>query len=535
MGVGRRRGWAVGAVAAAVIVSVTTAMTAATRPTASAVAPAAPGQTYRLAAPYQPLRQAAPFSGADTAFGNVDYNGGPVMPSSTDYLIFWSPSGLGAYRSSEYVSGLEEYFSALAHDSGGTRNTNSVSAQYNDATGAFAKYSFVTGGGRLDTDAYPTSQCPVSAPVTECLTDAQIQHELRHYVSSHHLKADLTHEYFLLTPPGVEGCFTNRAASSPPYGGCSAGEVPSSLGVFCAYHSNTAVAPPLIYAYDPYVVGNSGCDDGNHPNGPSDGALEGGLSHELNESITDPFPNDAWTNGAGVGQGYEIGDQCAGFMGNRLGTAPNGAKYNQVIDGHFYWYQTEWSNRGHRCLQRLAPAASEPKASFTVKAGSGLAMTFKASVSGATAGVADYVWQFNDAFGAQTIERTTPTITHSFPATGEYSVGLTVFTPSGQSVGRGGIVRTGHDGLAPGFTFSPAKPAAGENVSFSGLTTVSGKRVSLYFWRFGDGSNGTGPKPTHRYAKAGKYRVTLVMYSGDGSAFPGAGAGPVVTRTVTVG
>ena len=28
-----------------------------------------------------------------------------------------------------------------------------------------------------------------------------------------------------------------------------------------------------IYANDPYVTGNRGCDDGNHPNGPSDGAL----------------------------------------------------------------------------------------------------------------------------------------------------------------------------------------------------------------------------------------------------------------------
>ena len=28
-----------------------------------------------------------------------------------------------------------------------------------------------------------------------------------------------------------------------------------------------------------------------------------------------------------------------------LGTASNGAKYNQVINGHFYWYQQEWSNQ----------------------------------------------------------------------------------------------------------------------------------------------------------------------------------------------
>src|SRR5579885_1908225 len=73
--------------------------------------------------------------------------------------------------------------------------------------------------------------------------------------------------------------------------------------------------------------------------------LVGGLSHEHNESITDPVPNDAWTNGAGVNHGQEDGDQCQRQMGTPLGTAPNGAKYNQVINGHFYWYQEEWSNQ----------------------------------------------------------------------------------------------------------------------------------------------------------------------------------------------
>jgi hypothetical protein len=35
----------------------------------------------------------------------------------------------------------------------------------------------------------------------------------------------------------------------------------------------------------------------------SDGEINGGLAHEDNESVTDPLPNDAWTNGAGADQG----------------------------------------------------------------------------------------------------------------------------------------------------------------------------------------------------------------------------------------
>ncbi len=500
-----------------------------------AVAVAAPLATStKLGHPaaYVPLRGAKGFGAFDGVFKNVDYNGGPVMPSNTDYMVLWSPSGSAAYPAG-YLSGLATFFTDLAHDSGGHQNVDSVSAQYNDLTGAFAKYKTKFAGAILDTDAYPTSQCPVVTPVTECLTDPQIQSELEHFVATQHLKTDLSHEYFLLTPPHVEGCFTSQAAANPPYGGCSAGEVPSGLALFCAYHQNTSVSPLLLYADDPYVVGNSGCDDGNHPNGISDGELVGGLSHEQNESVSDPLPNDAWTNGAGANQGQEIGDQCDGQMGAPLGTH-NGANYNQVINGHFYWFQEEWSNQGHSCLQRLSPAKTRPVAAFTVAPGSGLTLNFDASGSSAPGGIADYVWQFNATNGAQTVEQTTPTISHTFPSAGAYSVGLTIYESNGTSTGNGGIATTGQSGVTPGFSFSPANPVHGSPVTFSALGTVSAQPVIVYLWEFGDGKTGSGNTPKHTYKKAGTFKVTLVMFSGVGSAFPGTGAGPVSTMTITV-
>ena len=56
----------------------------------------------------------------------------------------------------------------------------------------------------------------------------------------------------------------------------------------------------------------------------SDGEINGGLSHEHNESVTDPMPNDAWTNGVGVTTGKRSAI-CASAKGTPLGTAPNGA------------------------------------------------------------------------------------------------------------------------------------------------------------------------------------------------------------------
>ena len=499
-----------------------------TQDTAAAAADAT-GPTTATPPSYLPLRTAShgPF---DLALNNMDYNGGPVMPSNTDYLVLWSPAGSSAYPAG-FVTGISRFFQDLAHDSGTNQNVDSVSAQYNDLTGAFARYSTTFGGALVDRDPYPTSQCPVNAPVTNCITNAQIQKELEHYVVAKRLKTDLSHEYFLLTPPHVEGCFSSNAATS--YGGCTAGELPTSLAKYCAYHENTSRSPLLFYADDPYVVGNPGCDDGNHPNGPYDGELSGGLSHKQNESVSDPIPNDAWTNGAGANQGQEIGDQCNFMTGTALGSH-NGALYNQVINTHFYWFQEEWSNQGHACLQRLTPATQRPVARFTVTAGTGLTLKFNASGSSAAGGVAHYVWQFNDAFGAQTVERSTPSVAHTFPSAGAYSVGLTVVATDGTSTGTGGIVTTGRSGFTVAFTYTPAAPVHGQAMTFSALTTVSAKPVLTYLWEFGDGSTGSGPSPAHAYSVAGTYMVTVVMFSGVGSAFPGAGAAPVATVSVTV-
>jgi len=268
---------------------------------------------------YQPLLPSGPVP-FDQAFTNMDYNGGPVMPSNTDYVLMWSPQGLSAYPPG-FVFGVAQYFSDLQHDSGGDQNVDSVGPQYNDLTGAVASYDSTFGGVLVDTDPYPASQCIVNAPVTNCLTDAQIQHEVVSYVTSHNLPTDLSHEYFLLTPPHVESCFSNDPTQN--FGGCAAGIVPfRPLAGYCAYHQNTATPTMVFYANMPCDADNPHCQDGNYPNGLiSDGEINGGLSHEHMESVTDPIPNDAWTNGFGANQGEEVGDQCTRVRGTALGKA----------------------------------------------------------------------------------------------------------------------------------------------------------------------------------------------------------------------
>lgn len=97
----------------------------------------------------------------------VTYHGGPVMPSNTNYALYWDPSGGPAYPAG-YQSGLNRYFEDLAHDSGGVQNTDSVLTQYKDGAGEFANYDSHFGGALIDTDPYPANGCsaaPVCSPM----------------------------------------------------------------------------------------------------------------------------------------------------------------------------------------------------------------------------------------------------------------------------------------------------------------------------------------------------------------------------------
>jgi len=456
---------------------------------------------------YQPLRGAGTVKPFDQFFSNVDYNGGPVMASNTNYAFYWDPSGGPAYPS-DYEPGIDQYLTDLADDSGGQQNVDSVSAQYNDAAGEFANYESRFGGAIVDTDPYPANGCTQAAI---CLTDKQIRTELANYVIAHGLPHDLAHEYFVLTPPGVESCF--EAAG----GECSAG---STEPVYCAYHGNSPIGESeLIYANDPYVTGNPGCDDGNHPNGSSsDGALEGGLSHEHNESITDPEPNNAWTDIGG--SGGEIGDKCSESLGSPLGTAPNGASYNQVINGHLYSYQEEWSNQSNQCLQRLTFSGAEPTATFTSEAGASDDVSFDASGSTAPGGVARYNWQFNDGPGLSTpVESTGPTVSHTFPNAGIYLVALTVFAADGTSIGTASSVAVGEP---PAPTVTKVAPSTGRA---GGGTSV--KITGTHLSGASDVSFGT--------AAAGSFTVNSASAITAVSPPSTAGAVADVTVTTTAG
>jgi hypothetical protein len=260
---------------------------------------------------------------ATYGYGQLRNHGGPTMTTNTTYAVYWQPSNWSQQFPSGYSTLINQYFGDVAADSGKTTNVYYTETQY---SGIQYKSTFAT--SFVDTDPLPASGCSDSA-TSVCISDAQLQTEISNFVNAHGLPRNSTTEYFVYTAPGVGSCLGSSGCAFTDY---------------CAYHSAIgSTSSALVYANMPYVENVSGCDAGHHPNSlPGDAALNV-TSHEHNESITDEFGN-AWYDILG----YEDGDKCAWSWGSPTGSGSTA--YNQVINGHHYMLQLEYSNKDRGCV-----------------------------------------------------------------------------------------------------------------------------------------------------------------------------------------
>jgi PKD repeat protein len=120
------------------------------------------------------------------------------------------------------------------------------------------------------------------------------------------------------------------------------------------------------------------------------------------------------------------------------------------------------------------------------------------------------------------------TATHHYAAVGSYPVTLTV-TDS-----LGGVTTVSHTvtastHAAPVASFTSSASGLTASLNGSGSSASDGASISSYDWNFGDGSShGTGATPSHAYATAGTYSVTLTVTDSMGAV-----SAPV-TKSVTV-
>jgi hypothetical protein len=252
---------------------------------------------------------------------------------------------------SKYESTINQFFSDVAAASlaGAADNVYSVATQYPNILN-----STTFGGSFVDGTPYPTTTTCHDGFDKYCVTDTQLQAEIGKVVAGHHWpRRSQAAMYFIFTPAHVGICIKKgRAAGNA-----------CTTNYFCAYHSYSSTGS-FIYAVEPdaAAVADNACDSGAAPAGNHADDTLSSISHEQMEAITDPLGDlSGWTSDdpetyEGIPnffKGSEIGDLCAYNYGTPLGATPGGQPYNQVINGHDYFLQQEYSNADAGCVQYL--------------------------------------------------------------------------------------------------------------------------------------------------------------------------------------
>jgi hypothetical protein len=280
------------------------------------------------------------------------YHGGSVMRNVTIHTVFWAPAGFRFDGSPGagtlgYQALIEQFLADVAHDSGATSNIFSTLDQYGDHTGAGA-YSLhydATADSVVDTHPYPpqSRQCPSPSGIATCVTDAQVQRELDNLIGAGGPRG-MSNVWFVLLPPDVDECIS--------LGSCG-------TSAFAGYHSEFDLGHGLtIYSAIPDPQIEFTPPPGSDPEGnPEAEETIDTVAHEAIEAVTNPVGN-AWMDP----NGFEVADKCENGpqQGTPIGYAPDGAPYNQLIDGHAYLIQDVWSNSRGGCVQSSSTVASTP-------------------------------------------------------------------------------------------------------------------------------------------------------------------------------
>ncbi|WP_223692385.1 LamG domain-containing protein [Leifsonia poae] len=261
----------------------------------------------------------------------------------------------------------------------------------------------------------------------------------------------------------------------------------------------------------------------------TDGRIVFGTYTGQTNTITSPTPlnDNQWH--------YAVATQASDGMklyvdGTLVGTNPQTAAQNYSgywrIGGDSTWggapyfsgtldeaavYSSELSAQdvtNHYALATTGTLPNQaPIASFT-SSQSGLTLNVDGSASSDPDGtVASYAWDFGDGATA-----TGATASHAYAAGGTYTVALTVTDNQGATNTKttSVTVTAPPPNQAPVAAFTSTVSNLSVAFDGSGSADPDGT-VASYAWDFGDGTTGTGVNPTHVYATAGAFTVTLTV------------------------
>lgn len=129
----------------------------------------------------------------------------------------------------------------------------------------------------------------------------------------------------------------------------------------------------------------------------------------------------------------------------------------------------------------------------------------------------EWLWKFGDGSTS-----TAQSPAKKYSSAGNYTVTLTVYRDGLSATGARVVSVANGSGGSPvtpsvsaAFDASTSSPNVGASVSFTDRSSGSPARWS---WSFGDGSTSSAQNPTHAYAAAGQYTVTLVASNATSSS-----------------
>jgi PKD repeat protein len=446
----------------------------------------------------------------------LKYHGGPIMPASNTYAIYWDP--VNAYHN-DWMTLIDGYLHNVGAASGQLGNIFSLDGQYTGPGGTHASYDSTFRGAYTDTTPYPTvGQCKEPKGQPTCLTDAQIRAELKSFVEANHLPTGLGVIYFVLTPPAVTVC-----TDSGENGNCSdstleveeekedkMGSVEAANG-FCGYHSaiEPTSANPIVYGVQPWVAGHAGHILVPVPLNTQlpTGAV---LACQNRGVLVEPNQNSALSHF----DGYETG--LADVIINSLSIEQDDILVDPLVKSgstNTGWYQDiTHAEQSDLCQRVFSPTASEelPKPPQT---------THALNISNESVNGSSYYFQWALS-----------------------SVGLT----SGK-----GIVCWQGTELLPHFTatnpvkgsdivaFDANESAITLDANVTELKLDEPYIAPVYKWDFGDGSpvvaSALAASVFHSYAQAGNYSVTLTVIDSGGNSASITNTIPVVGPQVPGG
>ena len=237
------------------------------------------------------------------------------------------------------------------------------------------------------------------------------------------------------------------------------------------------------------------------------------LSVSFQGAAVPPSPTFAWTpTSPSAGQSVQFTDTSTGAPTSWAWNFGDGGTSTVQNPSHTYTGAGTYSvtlaasnTAGSNSItKQLIVVAATPTvtASFTwtpTSPSAGQSVQFTDTSTGAPT---SWAWNFGDG-GTSTVQNPA----HTFMTAGTYSVTLTTSNSAGSnSLTRQLTVTAATPNVTASFTWTPNSPTAGQAVQFADTSTGA---PTSWAWKFGDGGTAVVQNPSHTYAKAGTYAVTL--------------------------